>query len=166
MYITLLSFHIVTLFFFLPEYVYMYVYIYIYMLLLLHLNSKIVVCYCYFCCYSFFFMRAYMWLRERDWWWCSGKREKLLFFFFFLALFRSYLIDAIFDDDVLSLFSFPCRWDSICSLKTHSTSYDSTRRVRTRQDNCVHYWNKWSCYTTSEQNDGRERRRRRRRRDE
>jgi len=35
-----------------------------------------------------------------------GKKRKTSFFFFFLALFQSYLIDAIFDDDVLSLFSF------------------------------------------------------------
>lgn len=59
-----------------------------------------------------------------------GKKRKTSFFFlltlfysFSLSLslspplFRSYLIDAIFDDDVLSLFSFSCRWDSICSLK-------------------------------------------------
>jgi len=87
----------------------------------------------YYCCVwqlrLFFFIRVYMWLRERDWWWCSEKKEKPRFFFsllFFILsrclslsppLFRSYLIDAIFDDDVLSLFSFSCRWDSICSLK-------------------------------------------------
>ena len=64
-----------------------------------------------------------------------GKKRKtsfFFFFFFFLALFRSYLIDAIFDDDVLSLFSFSCRWDSICSLKAHTTNYDSTTRERER----------------------------------
>ena len=68
---------------------------------------------------GFFCMCAYRWLGERDWWWwCSREeekkmREKLLssssffFYFFFLlaALFRSHLIDAIFDDDVLSLSS-------------------------------------------------------------
>ena len=160
MYITLLSFRMVTLFFSLPEYVYIYTYV-----ATVALEQQdcrmllLVLC----CCYSFFlfYVRIYV-IKRAGLVMVLGKKEKNLFlFFFFLALFRSYLIDAIFDDDVLSLFSFSCRWDSICSLKAHITNCDSTKTERTRQDNCVHYWNKWSCYTTSEQNDGRERRRRR-----
>lgn len=145
MYITLLSFHIVTLFFFLTwicRYIYIYicigvcmrVYIYIYcyccaleqqdrssMLLLLLLWQRL---FSYACIYVIKRAGLVMVFGKKK----RRKTSFFFFFFFFLALLRSYLIDAIFDDDVLSLFSFSCRWDSICSLKVHSTNGDSTKR--------------------------------------
>ncbi len=167
MYITLLSFHIVTLLFRLPDYGCME--IAEYMLLLCHLNNKIEVCYRNCCCYSFSlsFMRVYMWLRERDWWWCSEKKGKPSFFSssssFSLSFNRIWLMRYLTTTSYLS-FSFSCRWDSICSLEVYSTNGDSTKRERTRQDNCVHYWNKWSCFATHQNKTTDEKRRRRRRR--
>ncbi len=167
MYITLLSFHIVTLFIFLPEYVDMYVYMCV--LLLLHLNNKIEVCYSCCCCYSVFFMRVYMWLRERDWWWCSAKKkEKPLFFLLLLPRSLSIVFDwcDIWRRRPISLlFLLSVGFYLLAKCILNELWFDEERETeRTRQDNCVHYWNKWSCYTTSEQNDGRVRRRRRRRR--
>jgi hypothetical protein len=104
-----------------------------------------------------FFMRVYMWLRERDWWWCSGKKEKPLFSSssFSLSFDRIWLMRYLTTTSYLSSLSLVggilfARWK-------YTQRIVIRRRERTRQDNCVHYWNKWSCYTTSEQNDRRER---------
>jgi len=110
-----------------------------------HLNSKILVYYAVVAANatilllllllcvtasSFFFHTCIYVIKRAGLVMVFGKKRKTSFFFlltlfysFSLSLslspplFRSYLIDAIFDDDVLSLFSFSCRWDSICSLK-------------------------------------------------
>jgi hypothetical protein len=153
MYIALLSFRMVTLFFLLTW----------------------ICIYCYCCTWTtrlsyviavtafLFYVRICVWLRERGWWWCSGKREKTSFFF---LLSRS--LSIVFDwCDIWRRrpISLPLSLVLLFLLSVRfylltTTNCDSTKTERTRQDNCVHYWNKWSCYTTSEQNDSRERKRR------
>jgi len=106
------------------------------------------------------FMRVYMWLRDRDWWWCSEKREKPLFSSFSLSFDRIWLMRYLTTTSYLSLsllFLLSVRFYLLAECILDELWFDK-ERGRTRQDNCVHYWNKWSCFTTSEQNDGRERR--------
>jgi len=96
------------------------------------------------------------------------KKEKPLFFLLLLP--RS--LSIVFDwcdiwrrRSISLLFLLSVGFYLLAKCILNELWFDEERETeRTRQDNCVHYWNKWSCYTTSEQNDGRVRRRRRRRR--
>jgi hypothetical protein len=117
MYITLLSFRIVTLFVLLPEYICMYL--------------------CCYCCTwttrssyvitavtTFFYARIYVIKRPGLVMVLGKKREKPLFFFF-----RSDLIDAIFDDDVLSLslFLLPVRFYLLAKCILDELWFDKER---------------------------------------
>jgi len=150
MYITLLSFRIVTLFFLLPEYIYICIYLCCYCCTWTTRSSYVITAVT-----TFFYARLYV-IKRPGLVMVLGKKRKTSFFFF-----RSDLIDAIFDDDVLSLslslVLLSVRFYLLAKCILDELWFDKERR-RTRQDNCVHYWNKWSCFTTSEQNDGRERR--------
>ena len=121
---------------------------------------------------------ACVWLGDRD---CDvvrkKKREKNLFAFFSssspysLALLQSYLIDAIFDDDVLSPFSLSLSrvllsvgFYLLAKRTLNELWFDDRREresERARQDNCVHYWNKWSCHGARQNKTTNERERRR-----